>query len=204
MECPMTDPSKLKEPEDSLDIVDRYREWEKIHNRDNYGRFDAYAAGYRALLGDLERVKAERDNLKEVLASLPRPNPKADEYRDLTKEAMKQDYIQLQYDRDAARAEAAKLWSFLIAIAGTVEAMPNDHKNCTATTYEDRRGRLRMLLGQALASDAGAWLERYRAMERVVEAARSHNCLIGGFGGNPLREDGCDICKALAALDGAP
>lgn len=28
------------------DCVDEFREWERSHNRENYGRYDAYKAGY--------------------------------------------------------------------------------------------------------------------------------------------------------------
>lgn len=29
----------------ATDCVDEFREWEKAHNRDNYGRYDAFKAG---------------------------------------------------------------------------------------------------------------------------------------------------------------
>jgi hypothetical protein len=30
------------------DKVDMFREWERTHNRENYGRYDAFAAGFEA------------------------------------------------------------------------------------------------------------------------------------------------------------
>lgn len=30
-----------------MDLTDIFREWVKTHNSDNYGRFDAFKAGYK-------------------------------------------------------------------------------------------------------------------------------------------------------------
>lgn len=38
-------------------LVDQFREWEGTHNTENYGRYDAYAAGYERA----KNVESERD-----------------------------------------------------------------------------------------------------------------------------------------------
>ena len=41
------------------DLVDEFRNWEQTHNRDNYGRFDAFKAGHDLTYLVLEQKLAE-------------------------------------------------------------------------------------------------------------------------------------------------
>lgn len=49
------------------DLVDSFRAWEETHNRDNYGRYDAFKAGYE--LGRSVNVKTERSKTLEEAAN---------------------------------------------------------------------------------------------------------------------------------------
>lgn len=46
------------------DLSSEFRKWEETHNRDNYGRFDAFAAGYRL---DTPKLVQEVKTLKKIL-----------------------------------------------------------------------------------------------------------------------------------------
>jgi chromosome segregation ATPase len=52
-------PNKTRDEQDR--IVDSFRDWEKTHNRENYGRYDAYKAGHDAAekqyMGEIEWLK---------------------------------------------------------------------------------------------------------------------------------------------------
>lgn len=43
------------------DIVDDYRAWARTHNRENYGRYDAFVAGYRLAFEEQPSQAGERE-----------------------------------------------------------------------------------------------------------------------------------------------
>ena len=59
-------PSKTQ----SEDETDAFRQWERSHNRDNYGRCDAFSAGIK------HGRKAERERIKELINTIWTSLPK--------------------------------------------------------------------------------------------------------------------------------
>ena len=51
-------------------LVDAYRNWEASHNRDNYGRYDAYNAGYQLAAQEYNSRMAKMVEALDCIASL--------------------------------------------------------------------------------------------------------------------------------------
>jgi hypothetical protein len=53
----MTAQEKLKQLREARkDVVDEFRLWERTHNRENYGRYDAFSAGYTIAANEWTKI----------------------------------------------------------------------------------------------------------------------------------------------------
>ncbi len=60
------------------DLVDFFRDWEKGHNAENYGRYDAFKAGYQLSRKEIDCALDERDAIKTKLLVCPKCGEKAE------------------------------------------------------------------------------------------------------------------------------
>lgn len=59
-----------------MDIVTEYRDWERSHNRENYGRFDAFRAGFNFAVppkDDVQKLVRAVEEMREALAKISTP-----------------------------------------------------------------------------------------------------------------------------------
>jgi chromosome segregation ATPase len=139
------------------DLVDEFRKWEQTHNRENYGRYDAFKAGHDLVSAEIERLRIQNETLdalcskslnleKDLLARIQELEAERDELNEAIHDAraalnaksedLVTDINWLKEERDELEAEREQILTHLSEVKASLGQSYEDFRKVNARAVE--------------------------------------------------------------------